>query len=26
MLTDRIIRIRDGVIGENILVQKLNQN
>lgn len=26
MLTDRIIRIRDGVIGENIIVEKLNQN
>jgi len=26
MLTDRIIRIRDGVIGENILVEKMNQN
>jgi putative ABC transport system ATP-binding protein len=25
-LTDRIIRIRDGVIGENILVEKVNQN
>jgi putative ABC transport system ATP-binding protein len=26
MLTDRIIRIRDGVIGENIIVEKMNQN
>jgi putative ABC transport system ATP-binding protein len=26
MLTDRIIRIRDGIIGENIIVEKLNQN
>ena len=26
MLTDRIIRIRDGVIGENIIVDKMNQN
>jgi putative ABC transport system ATP-binding protein len=26
MLTDRIIRIRDGVIGENIIVEKINQN
>jgi putative ABC transport system ATP-binding protein len=26
MLTDRIIRIKDGVIGENIIVQKMNQN
>jgi putative ABC transport system ATP-binding protein len=26
MLTDRIIRIRDGVIGENIVVEKMNQN
>jgi putative ABC transport system ATP-binding protein len=25
-LTDRIIRIRDGVIGENIIVEKLNRN
>jgi putative ABC transport system ATP-binding protein len=25
-LTDRIIRIRDGVIGENIIVEKMNQN
>jgi putative ABC transport system ATP-binding protein len=25
-LTDRIIHIRDGVIGENILVEKSNQN
>jgi putative ABC transport system ATP-binding protein len=25
-LTDRIIRIRDGVIGENIIVEKINQN
>ena len=25
-LTDRIIRIRDGVIGENIIVDKMNQN
>ena len=26
MLTDRIIRIRDGVIGENIIVEKMNRN
>jgi putative ABC transport system ATP-binding protein len=26
MLTDRIIRIRDGIIGENIIVEKMNQN
>jgi putative ABC transport system ATP-binding protein len=26
MLTDRIIRIKDGVIGENIVVGKMNQN
>ncbi len=26
MLTDRIIRIRDGIIGENIIVEKINQN
>jgi putative ABC transport system ATP-binding protein len=26
MLTDRIIRIRDGVIGENIIVDKMNHN
>ena len=25
-LTDRIIRIKDGVIGENIIVEKMNQN
>jgi putative ABC transport system ATP-binding protein len=25
-LTDRIIRIKDGVIGENIIVNKMNQN
>ncbi len=25
-LTDRIIRIRDGVIGENIIVEKMNKN
>ena len=25
-LTDRIIRIRDGLIGENILIEKMNQN
>jgi putative ABC transport system ATP-binding protein len=25
-LTDRIIHIRDGVIGENIIVEKMNQN
>jgi putative ABC transport system ATP-binding protein len=25
-LTDRIIRIKDGVIGENIIVDKMNQN
>jgi putative ABC transport system ATP-binding protein len=26
ILTDRIIRIRDGVIGENIIVEKMGQN
>lgn len=26
MLTDRIIRIRDGVIGENIIVKEINRN
>ena len=26
MLTDRIIRIRDGVIGENIIVEKMSRN
>jgi putative ABC transport system ATP-binding protein len=26
MLTDRIIRIRDGVIGDNIVVEKMEQN
>ncbi len=26
MLTDRIIRIRDGVIGENIIVKEINSN
>ena len=26
ILTDRIIRIRDGVIGENIIVEKINRN
>ena len=26
VLTDRIIRIKDGVIGENIIVEKMNQN
>jgi putative ABC transport system ATP-binding protein len=25
-LTDRIIHIRDGVIGDNIIVEKMNQN
>ena len=26
MLTDRIIHIKDGIIGENIIVEKMNQN